>query len=124
MIFSGSNKGITHIGMILMGLPEFRANVDLGGEEPIIKTQTRRMSDRYYVGRDYAVQPGRGKAAVPDIRIKITKKWEEIRVYQLCEDHAKAEGGYTPAEYEERFAKMYPSWWTRWAYEFEVIKIG
>jgi len=100
MIFSGERNGISHIEMIRNGT----------------KTQTRRINGFYEVGKTYAVQPGRGKKAVSDIRIRITKRWESIRAYMISEDHAKAEGGYTPTEYEELFAKMYPNWWIRWAY--------
>jgi len=44
------------------------------------KTQTRRPSDRYQVGKTYAIQPGRGKPAIPEGRIFITDKWMETRV--------------------------------------------
>ncbi len=44
-----------------------------------VKTQTRRLVEpdkpcRYEVGKDYAVQPGRGKEAVARIRIKSVRK--------------------------------------------------
>jgi hypothetical protein len=87
MIFSGSNKGITHIGMILMGLEEFRANVDFGGKEPIIKTQTRRWSERvpvpqlyqrYEIGQLYAVQPKRTRSGLEGVKIKLTRKWIDL----------------------------------------------
>ena len=93
------------------------------------KTQTRRPTDRYDVGKTYAVQAGRGKSGIPEGRILITRKWEEfkwtyfgrlafIREFISKED-ALAEGFYKPKEYEELYDKMYPSWKSRWVYEFE-----
>jgi len=38
------------------------------------KTQTRRSSDKYQVGKTYAIQSGRGKKADPRGRILITHK--------------------------------------------------
>ena len=118
MIFSGERNGISHIEMIRNGT----------------KTQTRRMSNIYEIGKSYAVQPGRGKKAVHDIRIRIINKWPEGYApreknewpsYPISTGDAEMEGGYTPREYEELFERMYPGWLAgplRWAYEFEVVK--
>jgi len=41
------------------------------------KTQTRRPSDKYKIGKFYAIQPGRGKLGIPDGKILIVaKRWE------------------------------------------------
>ena len=85
------------------------------------KTQTRRKSPAYRVGRTYAIQPGR-KKRIPDGCILITRKREEkyldggISVFD-----ALAEGGYTPGQYETLFKNMYPGWIVRYAYTFEFI---
>jgi len=88
------------------------------------KTQTRRKSGRYEVGRLYAIQPGRGKKGIPDGKILITAKAEEYKSESPIWGHilkwqAEAEGGYTPEEYEELYESMYPGWEKRYAYLFE-----
>jgi len=87
------------------------------------KTQTRRPSDKYQVGKLYAIQPGRGKKGIPDGKILIsavrTEKKTDGRIwYSVMDNEAKAEGGYTPEEYEELYEKMYPDWEVRYAYLF------
>jgi len=87
------------------------------------KTQTRRPSDKYKVGSLYAVQPGRGQHGIPEGKILIRAKIVEEKHsnpmwYRVLPDAAKAEGGYTPEEYEALYEKMYPGWTTRWAYLF------
>jgi len=67
------------------------------------KTQTRRKSGRYEVGRLYAIQPGRGKKGIPDGKILITAKTEEYKSESPIWGHirkwqAEAEGGYTPPD--------------------------
>jgi hypothetical protein len=91
------------------------------------KTQTRRPTDRYEVGKTYAIQPGRGKKGIPEGRILILEKWEEwskIPVDYLDQYDAQAEGGYTPKDYETLYERMYPSWKIRWAYGFEFVPNG
>jgi len=56
MIFSQE-----HIDMILEGT----------------KSQTRRKSNKYEIGKSYSIQPGRGKPGIVGARIKITKKRRE-----------------------------------------------
>ena len=57
------------------------------------KTQTRRKADygacRYTVGRDYAVQPGRGKKSVA--RIRITDEHREL-LSLISDEDARREG--------------------------------
>lgn len=84
------------------------------------KTRTRRPTDRYQVGKTYAIQPGRTKPGIPEGRILIVDKWSE----HYCDGkigllEAIAEGGYKVAEFEELYQKMYPKWLTRWAYAIE-----
>jgi len=101
------------------------------------KTQTRRPSDRYQIGKTYAIQPGRGKPAIPEGRILITDKWMETRVLgvggnvilislssfdEISPEDAQAEGGYTPEEYEKLYEEMYPGWLVRYAYVFKFIR--
>ena len=103
MIFSQAN----HIEQIKAGL----------------KTQTRRPSPRYRKGHTYAIQPGRTKPGIPEGRILITQKWCEVSYINstISPAAAAAEGGYTPEEYEQLYAEMYPNWSHRWAYTFEYI---
>jgi len=82
------------------------------------KTQTRRDSDKYEVGKTYAVQLGRGKPGDTRGRILITHKWIETKPYIHPID-AEAEGGYTVEEYEELYFKLHPNWEKRYCYEFE-----
>ena len=88
------------------------------------KTQTRRPSDRYEVGKFYAVQPCRTCKGIPDGKILITAKRLEQKSdwppgWRILRVEAKAEGGYTPKAYEELYEKMHPSWTERWVYLFE-----
>ena len=83
------------------------------------KTQTRRDSGKYEVGKTYAIQPGRGKFADPLGRILITHKWIEPHWKTIHVNDALAEGNYTPEEYEQLYEKLHPDWAGRWAYEFE-----
>lgn len=89
------------------------------------KTQTRRPTDRYQVGKDYAIQPGRTKPGIPDGRIKILDFWEEFNCVEYEDEitwsDAKAEGGYNQVAFGELYQKMYPTWTTRYAYEFKFI---
>ncbi len=92
------------------------------------KTQTRRPTDRYEVGKLYAIQPGRGKKAIPKGRILILNKWEErqdawypITPNAISMFDSVDEGGYTPEDYEALYEKMYPGWKIRSAYRFKFI---
>lgn len=89
------------------------------------KTQTRRTSHRYVVGRTYTVQPGRGKPGIPEGRIQIQMRWLEWKEgcpsYPIWDCDADAEGGYTPAEYECLYERLNPGWTERWAYIFTFI---
>lgn len=83
------------------------------------KTQTRRDSDRYEVGKTYAIQPCRTCKAIKEGRIMIIdKKWEMGFVHPV---DAKAEGGYRVDEFEELYEKLHPFWYKRWAYTFRFI---
>lgn len=103
------------------------------------KTQTRRSSNRYKVRHLYAIQPGRGKKGIPDGKLYIAwkkrewkpdlsdlpedarfvRRWRVMKAgYPLQDYEAKAEGGYTPEEYEELYEKTHPGWTERWAYDF------
>ena len=85
------------------------------------KTQTRRKSPAYRVGRTYAIQPGR-KMGILEGRILITRKREEKYLDGgISVVDALAEGGYTPGQYETLFSNMYPDWIVRYAYAFEFI---
>ena len=106
------------------------------------KTQTRRGSGKYQVGKLYAVQPCRtckgiveGKVYIgekvkewrPDFSdlpksARFARKWREMEAgYPIRDYNAKAEGGYTPEEYEELYEKMHPGWTERWAYYFSFF---
>ena len=100
MIFSVSN----HVQQIISGE----------------KTQTRRESNWYKVGTSYAIQSGRNKPGIPEGRVLITDKRVETIPFISVED-AKAEGGYSPAELEMLYLRMYPDWSTRYAYTFKFI---
>ena len=129
MIFSGvSPDGRKHFGMVLDGS----------------KTRTTRLSGRYTVGKDYAIQPKRTKRGIEGYRIVIDKKTLEKRVYvvpsipseeknniwigkiPISPSNAKKEGGYTVEEFERIFKNLFPKWnglW-RWAYEFHLMWIS
>ena len=88
------------------------------------KTQTRRPSNKYKVGKLYAIQRGRGKKAITNGKILITRKWSETSSindprFDISHEDAKAEGGYTPSFFEMLYESMYPIWKKRYAYEFE-----
>jgi len=107
------------------------------------KTQTRRPSDRYQVGKLYSVQPGRGKKGIPEGRIYVALKFREYKPdlsairkdslaekwmqseagYPISRICALEEGGYTPDEYEVLYEKMYPGWTDRYAYWFSFFTV-
>ena len=91
------------------------------------KTQTRRDSGKYMVGKTYALQPGRTKPGDPRGRILITHKWSEDKSHPSGPNlihvmDAEAEGGYSCDEYEDLYEGLHPGWETRWAYEFKFVK--
>ena len=84
------------------------------------KTQTRRRSGRYQVGKRYSVQPGRTKPGVPDGKILIVRKRVEYRNAPciITRRDALAEGGYSPPKFEALYSRMHPNWKIRYAYTF------
>ena len=100
------------------------------------KTMTRRPTDRYKVGKLYAIQPGRTKKGIPDGKIYVSLKEKEIKSilnspsklanewhamemgYPIREWEAKFEGGYTSEEFEALYEEMYLGWTERWSYYF------
>ena len=92
------------------------------------KTQTRRISATYLVGKTYSIQPARNnnlrgvRAGIPEGRILITEKREEKYLDGgISESDALAEGGYTSGQFESLFKRMYPNWIKRYAYTFEFV---
>ena len=86
------------------------------------KTQTRRKSPAYRVGRSYAIQPGR-KMGILEGRILITRKREEKYLDGgISVADALAEGKYTPGQFETLFSNMYPDWIVRYAYNIEYLE--
>ena len=86
------------------------------------KTQTRRKSPAYRVGRSYAIQPGR-KMGILEGRILITRKREEKYLDGgISVADALAEGEYTPGQFETLFSNMYPDWIVRTAYTFVFLE--
>ena len=86
-----------------------------------LKTQTRRSSDRYKVGKLYSIQPGRTKKGITEGKIRIIDKTREVWPFTIRPDDAKAEGGYTPEEFEELYEKLHPEWDERMAYTFRFV---
>jgi len=90
------------------------------------KTQTRRVNcGVYQVGKDYAVQTGRGKKGIPNLRIVIDDIHGEARMFSdfvILPEDALEEGGYTPDEFERLFRQINPKWngLIRWAFKFHV----
>jgi len=72
------------------------------------KTETRRNSNRYQVGRLYAIQPKRTAKAIPQGKILITNKRVEYSIFQISENNAKREGGYTPEQFERLYSEIHP----------------
>lgn len=87
------------------------------------KTQTRRKSGTYMVGKTYSIQPGRTKRGIPEGRILITNKIEEWRLDEgiISKSDAQAEGGYTPKQFEELYIRMDKLWTLRYAYTFKFV---
>lgn len=86
------------------------------------KTQTRRKSPAYRVGKTYAIQPGRMEKGIKEGRILVTRKREERYLDEgISVSDALAEGGYTTGQFETLFGNMYPGWIVRYAYIFEFV---
>ncbi len=85
------------------------------------KTQTRRKSGFYKVGRTYSIQYGRG-LGIPDGRILIIDKRKEV-VFdpKISKEDAWDEGCYRPDEFEDLYSQMYSGWQLRWAYTFKYV---
>ena len=89
------------------------------------KTQTRRKSKTYLVGKTYSIQPGRTKSGIPEGRILILKKLVETNPFDcISEEDAMAEGGYDVEQFEFLYTRMYPDWKERYAYTFKFIPKG
>lgn len=86
------------------------------------KTQTRRQSNFYKVGKTYSVQPGRGKVGISEGRIRISDKRKEV-VFDpvISKEDAWDEGCYMPYVFERLYSDVYPGWQLRWAYTFEYV---
>lgn len=135
-----------HIEMIRAGLYAILSD-GAGRPTTIVKTETRRLNRYIYQVESerkkphkigYAVQRKRGVKAEPDIRIVFEKIWEEKpsnfliakddEAYPgeiiITKESAWSEGGYMPEEYEKVFRELNPKWdgWSRWVFEFHVIK--
>ena len=64
------------------------------------KTQTRRKSPTYVIGKTYSINEGR-KTGIPEGRILITEKIKEKYLDGgISIEDAIAEGGYTPGTFE------------------------
>jgi len=90
------------------------------------KTQTRRKSNAYLVGKTYSIQPSRRARGIPAGRILIIEKVIEFNLLEpepffISKENAEREGGYTPEEFEELYEKMYPGWTVRFAYTFKFV---
>ncbi len=86
------------------------------------KTQTRRKSGWYIVGKTYAIQPCRTCKVISEGRILITDKRAEWRHDNaISESDAQAEGGYTPLQFEDLYLRMDRGWSVRYAYTFSFI---
>lgn len=86
------------------------------------KTQTRRKSSSYLLGKTYSVQPGRKKPGIPEGRILIIDKRVETNPFdKITKLDAQSEGGYTPTQFEFLYTRLYPDWKERYAYTFKFI---
>jgi hypothetical protein len=91
------------------------------------KTQTRRNHKRAraLVGSIHQCRTMMLNKDSTFARIKILRVWQE-RVYDISEEDAQAEGGYTREEYIEGLLKMHKGKLkatdTVYCYEFELVK--
>ena len=86
------------------------------------KTQTRRHKLRYETGKDYAVQPGRGKHAI--CRVRITDVRQE-RLLDISDGDVKAEGFDGREAFLDRWEQINhapPGKYEQvYVYEFELV---
>jgi len=86
------------------------------------KTQTRRASDRYHIGRVYKIQPCRTCKGIPDGEIIIINKRRELFPRHIITfEDAQAEGGYGPQQFERLYERLHPKWHQRFAYTFKFV---
>ncbi len=85
------------------------------------KTQTRRRSAIYLLGRTYSIQPGRRKLGISEGRLRITRKRRELSPGNISKEDAWDEGGYNPNFFEKLYREIYPRWESRFAYTFEFV---
>lgn len=92
------------------------------------KAQTRRVAKPnsfiYQVGKTYGIRRCRTCKNIPEGRIRILRRWMELRQDKVTRYDAEFEGGYTPEEYEALFEKMHPNWHSRYAYTFKFEPIN
>ena len=87
------------------------------------KTETRRRSGLYHVGRLYSIVPRRGEPGILEGRIRILqKKVETINDPPISVESAWAEGKYMRWEIERLYSEIYPNWYSRFAYTFEYVR--
>jgi hypothetical protein len=78
---------------------------------------------RFFVGHDYAVQPGRGKRSTG--RIRVTRLRYVAQAMDISEADARAEGFETPEQFREKWREMYGEIALAcpcWALDFELIR--
>jgi hypothetical protein len=85
------------------------------------KTQTRRQTYFYKVGKTYAIQPGRTKPGIAEGRIRIVSKRRERSPGHISSEDAWDEGMYMTLEFERLYSQLYRDWEIRWAYTFEYV---
>lgn len=85
------------------------------------KTQTRRFVRyrQYMAGRDYAVQPGRGKQSIARIR---ALQIGQVSPFEIGTHDAKAEGYQSSEQFSEAWAAMHGNAQRPvWVLEFELL---
>lgn len=75
----------------------------LSGEKTVTRRPLKQL-DRYQPGRDYAVQPGRGKHAVARIRVTFV---HEDRLGSITEDDARREGFLSSEAFFDYWDRLY-----------------
>ena len=85
------------------------------------KTQTRRQSSTYMLGRTYGIQPGRRTLGIAEGRILITGKRKELSPGNISKEDAWDEGCYSPNFFEKLYRELYPRWEIRYAYTVEFV---
>ena len=87
------------------------------------KTQTRRISKTYLVGKTYSIQPGRTKPGISEGRCleMANRKQYNFLDGMISASDALAEGGYSSGSFESLFQRMYPTWTRRYAYTLEFV---